>query len=96
MDWNLLRNILIITAVVIGTLLSIFFVQYKPQDPRVLAEYITTPDNTELIIILSDADYNSMLSYIRTTYPEYVITEELKINDRQYAFRLLKKGGEGK
>jgi hypothetical protein len=96
MDWELLRNILILIAVVVGAFLSIFYVQYKPQDPKILAEYVTTPDNTELIIILSDADYNSMLSYIQTTYPEYVITEELKLNDRQYAFRLLKKGGEGK
>lgn len=96
MDWELLRNILIITAIVLGTLISIFYVQYKPQDPKVLAEYVTTPDNTELIIILSDATYESMRNYIAVTYPEYVITEELKLNERQYAFRLLKKGGEGK
>jgi len=96
MDWELLRNILIVTAVILGTLLSIFYIQYKPQDPKVLAEYVTTPDNAELVIILSDADHDSMLNYISTTYPEYVITEELKINERQYAFRLLKKGVKGK
>lgn len=96
MNWELLRNILIITAIVLGTLISVFYIQYKPQDPKVLAEYVTIPDNTELIIILSDATYESMRNYIATTYPEYVITEELKLNERQYVFRLLKKGGEGK
>lgn len=89
MDLELLRNVLIFTAIVLGVIFAVVYPAQK-QDIKVLNEYLLEESGNTLILIVEGGTVEEQIEYITAEYPDYYIAEQLK-DDGRMLYRLIRR-----